>query len=335
MDKKTRILMVEDSAQDAKLVEHALKKGGLDFVTRRVQTREAFAEAIGEFRPDIILSDYRLPLFDGISALAVAVIESPDVPFIFVSGAIGEELAIETLKGGATDYVYKDRLNQLSPAVNRALGEASEKRARKRAEDSLRDTLAKVQKVLDQTVSALSSVTEIRDPYTAGHQRRVSLLASEIASEFGLPSDMVEGIRVAGTLHDIGKIAVPAEILTKPTRLVDIEFALVKTHSAVGYEILKDIDFPWPVALAVRQHHERVDGSGYPLGMAGSDILPEARILAVADVVEAMASHRPYRPAHGIDIALEEIKQGSGRLYDPEVAEACVRLFEERGFALD
>jgi putative two-component system response regulator len=334
-ERKTRILMVEDSAEDAKLVEHALKKGGLAFVAKRVQTKDGFVEAIGEFRPDIILSDYRLPEFDGISALAVAVIESPDVPFIFVSGAIGEELAIETLKGGATDYVYKDRLQQLSPAVNRALDEAAERRGRRRAEESLRQTLAKVQKVLDQTVTALASVTEIRDPYTAGHQRRVALLASEIGAEFGLPSDMVDGIRVAGNLHDIGKIAVPAEILTKPTKLVEIEFALVKTHSEVGYEILKDIDFPWPVALTVRQHHERIDGSGYPMGISGDDIIPGARILAVADVVEAMASHRPYRPAHGIGTALTEIKQGRGRTYDPEVSDACVRLFEERGFTLD
>ncbi|MHB8895526.1 MAG: HD-GYP domain-containing protein [Candidatus Geothermincolia bacterium] len=335
MTRETRILMVEDSPEDAELVRHALERGSLAFTIRRVQTREEFAEALGDYGPDIILSDYQLPTFDGISALAVAVIEAPDVPFIFVSGAIGEELAIETLKGGATDYVFKNNLSQLLPAVNRALEEARERQARRRAEEGLRQTLAKLQRVLDQTVSALASVTEIRDPYTAGHQRRVSMLASAIAREFGLPRDMVEGIHVAGALHDIGKMAVPAEILTKPTKLVDVEFALVKAHSAAGYEILKDIDFPWPVAQAVYQHHERMDGSGYPRGLEAKDIIPEAKILAVADVVEAMASHRPYRPAHGIDTALKEIIYGRGKLYDREVADACARLFHERGYKLE
>jgi len=335
MKRETRILMVEDSLQDARLIEHALKKGGIAFETTRVQTKDDFYSALEEFKPDIILSDYQLPSFDGISALAVAVIESPDIPFIFVSGAIGEELAIETLKGGATDYVHKDRLTQLVPAVNRALEETREKRARHRAEEGLRQTLTKLQKVLDQTVNALATVSEIRDPYTAGHQRRVSMLASEIAREFGLPKDIVEGIHVAGGLHDIGKIAVPAEILTKPTQLIEIEFELVKTHSAVGHEVLKDIDFPWPVAEAVYQHHERLDGSGYPRGLKGNAIIPEAKILAVADVVEAMASHRPYRPAHGIDTALNEIVHGRNKLYDPEVADACIRLFRERGYRLE
>lgn len=334
MDKKIRILLVEDSQDDEELVRHALEKGGIAFTTLRVQTQDDFATALIEFGPDIILSDYQLPEFDGISALAVAVIEAPEVPFIFVSGAIGEELALETLKGGATDYVYKSKLNQLAPAVHRALGEARERRARRRAEDSLRDTLAKLQRVLEQTVSALASVTEIRDPYTAGHQQRVSLLSSAIGEEFGLPQDIVEGIKVAGALHDIGKIAIPAEILTKPAKLVEVEFALVKGHSAAGFEILKDIDFPWPVAEAVYQHHERFDGSGYPRGLVSKDILPEARILAVADVVEAMASHRPYRPAHGIDAALNEITHGRGRLYDPEVSDACLRLFRQKGYEL-
>lgn len=334
MDREIRILMVEDSPEDEELILYSLRKGGINFTSTRVETREDFAAALLEYGADIILSDYQLPSFDGISALAMAVIEAPHIPFIFVSGAIGEELALETLKGGATDYVYKDRLNKLVPAVNRALGEAREKQGRLRAEDGLRLALSKLQKVLEQTVNALASVTEIRDPYTAGHQRRVSQLASEIGNEFGLPSDMVEGIKVAGALHDIGKIAIPSEILTKPSKLVDVEFALVKGHSAAGYEILKDIDFPWPVAQAVYQHHERFNGSGYPRGLAGQDILPEARILAVADVVEAMASHRPYRPAHGIETALNEIVNGRGVLYDPEVADACLRLFRERGYRL-
>jgi len=180
-------------------------------------------------------------------------------------------------------------------------------------------------------VEALASVTEIRDPYTAGHQQRVAKIATAIASEFGLPRDMTEGIRVAGTLHDIGKIAVPAEILTKPSALLDMEFGLVKTHSQVGYQILKGIDFPWPVAEAVLQHHERLDGSGYPRGLGADEIIPEARILGVSDVVEAMASHRPYRPAFGIEVALEEIVRGRGSIFDPEVCDTCLKIFKDRG----
>jgi len=331
MKREVRILMVEDNDSDFELVKHELVKAGISFEPKRVQTKEDFNTELEAFRPDIILSDYQLPSFDGISALAVAVIEAPDVPFIFVSGAIGEELAIETLKGGATDYVYKSHLNQLGPAVKRALEEARQRRGRRMAEDGLRQTLAKLQRTLDQTVEALASVTEIRDPYTAGHQQRVAKIATAIASEFGLPRDMTEGIRVAGTLHDIGKIAVPAEILTKPSALLDMEFGLVKTHSQVGYQILKGIDFPWPVAEAVLQHHERLDGSGYPRGLGADEIIPEARILGVSDVVEAMASHRPYRPAFGIEVALEEIVRGRGSIFDPEVCDTCLKIFKDRG----
>lgn len=334
MEQEIRILMLEDSPEDEELVLHALRKGGLKFTAFRVQTREDFAAALLEYRPDLILSDYQLPTFDGISALAMAVIEAPEVPFIFVSGALGEELALETLKGGATDYIYKEKLNKLVPSVDRALGEAREKKGRLRAEGGLKLALSKLQKVLEQTVNALASVTEIRDPYTAGHQRRVSMLACEIATEFGLHGDLVDGIKVAGSLHDIGKIAIPSEILAKPSKLLDVEFALVKGHSTAGYEILKDIDFLWPVAQTVYQHHERFDGSGYPCGLKGQDILPEARIIAVADVVEAMASHRPYRPAHGIDTALNEVARGRGVLYDPEAADACLRLFREKRYRL-
>jgi len=332
MKREIRILMVEDNPDDFELIKHALAKGGISFQPLRVDTKEDFSRELEHFRPDLILSDYQLPTFDGISALAVAVIEAPDVPFIFVSGAIGEQLAIETLKGGATDYVFKGHLNQLAPAVSRALEEAREKRARRSAEDGLRQTLVKLQRTLDQTVEALASITEIRDPYTAGHQQRVAQISSAIGEEFGLPRDMVEGIHVAGTLHDIGKIAVPAEILTKPSKLLEMEFGLVKTHPQVGYQILKGIEFPWPVAEAVLQHHERLDGSGYPRGLSANEIISEARILAVADVVEAMASHRPYRPAFGIDMALDEILRGRGTIFDPEVCDACIRLFEEKGF---
>ena len=181
-------------------------------------------------------------------------------------------------------------------------------------------------------VKVAGKIAERRDPYTAGHQRRVAQLACAIAEELGLPKDQVEGIQVAALLHDIGKVTVPSEILTKPGELSAMEFELIKTHAAVGADILEGIDFSWPVARIVRQHHERLDGSGYPQGLKDDEILLEARIIGVADVVEAMASHRPYRPARGIDKALEEIKKNKDVLYDPQVAEACVKLFEEGRF---
>ncbi len=205
----------------------------------------------------------------------------------------------------------------------------------RRKEKERKQTFAKLQKSLEGTINALASAMGKRDPYTAGHQQRVAKLARVIAEEMGLSKDETRGIRVAGRIHDIGKISVPAEILVKPGRLTDIEFSIVKTHSQVGYDILKDIEFPWPVAEIVLQHHERMDGSGYPQGLSGEKIILGARIMAVADVVEAMCSHRPYRSAFPIEKALEEISQNRGILYDTKVVDACLKLFKEKRFKFD
>ncbi len=168
----------------------------------------------------------------------------------------------------------------------------------------------------------------MRDPYTAGHQRRVAQLAAAIATEMGLPPERIHGIRLAGTVHDVGKIGVPAEILSKPGVLTGVEFNLIKLHPTVGYEILKDVEFPWPIAQMVRSHHERLDGSGYPDGLKGEEILLDTRIISVADVVEAMLSYRPYRPGLGIQAALDEIVGKRGVLYDEQVVDACRKVFE-------
>ncbi len=201
-----------------------------------------------------------------------------------------------------------------------------------RLKSRCRQGLDKLHQALSGTVGALANTVETKDPYTAGHQRRVAQLACAIAREMGLPPDQIEGMHVLSFLHDIGKIAVPAEILSRPGKISDIEFNLIKAHPEVGYNILKDIEFPWPVAQAVLQHHERLDGSGYPAGLSDENIIPEARILAVADVVEAMASHRPYRPALGIEAALDEIVEHQGKLFDSCVVTACVQLFQEKDF---
>jgi len=217
------------------------------------------------------------------------------------------------------------------PAIIGLLQDISE---RKRGEDDARRYIARLEQAMQSTINVVATIGELRDPYTHGHERRVGEIAAAIATEMGLPDNQVEGIRVAGYLHDVGKIAVPAEILAKPTKLTEAEFNLVKDHAQQSYEILKMVPFPWPVAEAAWEHHERFDGSGYPRGLKGEEILPEARILAVADTIEAMASHRPYRPGLGIDKALAEIEQNRGKLYFPEVADACLRLFREKGYRL-
>ena len=205
----------------------------------------------------------------------------------------------------------------------------------KKLEQKLKKSYKRLQKIFKETVNALVSALEKRDSYTAGHQKRVASLACAIAEEMGLPKKQIEGIRMAGIIHDIGKIQIPTEILIKAEHLSDIEFVMIKTHPQVGYDILKEIEFPHPVAQITLQHHERMDGSGYPAGLSGEEILLEARILAVADAVEAMSSHRPYRPALGIDTALEESTKDKGILYDSEVADACIKLFKKKGFKFE
>jgi HD-GYP domain-containing protein (c-di-GMP phosphodiesterase class II) len=200
------------------------------------------------------------------------------------------------------------------------------------AEESLRQTLESLHKAIGTTIQVMVSAVEARDPYTAGHQLRSADLARAIAMEIGLPQEKIDGIRVVASIHDIGKLSIPAEILSKPAKLSEVEFSLIKDHSRRGYEILKDVESPWPLAEVVYQHHERMDGSGYPRNLKGDDILVEARILAVADVVEAMVSHRPYRPALGVNAALEEIMKNRGTLYDEAVVDGCLSLFRDKGF---
>ncbi|HOE15878.1 MAG TPA: response regulator [Syntrophorhabdaceae bacterium] len=206
---------------------------------------------------------------------------------------------------------------------------------RKLAEEELQKTMEKLRKTLSGTIKAITIIVETRDPYTAGHQRRVANLSRDIAREMGLKGDAIENIFMAGVIHDIGKISIPADILSKPGRLTDVEFGLIKVHPQSGYDILKNAELPYPVAEIVYQHHERIDGSGYPLGLKNGMVLPESRIVSVADVVEAMASHRPYRPALGFNAAINEILSNADSLYDRAVVEACVRVLGEKGFGFE
>jgi PAS domain S-box-containing protein/putative nucleotidyltransferase with HDIG domain len=202
----------------------------------------------------------------------------------------------------------------------------------RQVQKELQESYQKLQKTMEGTINTIAKIVETRDPYTAGHQLNVSKLTTAIAQEMKLPEDKIEGIRIASLVHDIGKISIPAEILSKPTKLNEIEYNLIKDHSQIGHDILKSIEFPWSIAEIVLQHHEKIDGSGYPHNLKGDKILLKAKIIGVADVVEAMSSHRPYRPALGIDKALEEISQNREILYDPEVVDICLKLFKEKGF---
>ena len=201
----------------------------------------------------------------------------------------------------------------------------------KQDREALKQTLESLKRTMSGTVQAMAHTVETRDPYTAGHQQRVALLARAIAEKMGLSEAQSEGVYMAGIIHDLGKISVPAEILSKPGQINEMEFGLIKTHPRAGYDILRKIEFAWPIAQIVLQHHERMDGTGYPNGIAGEEILLEARILAVSDVVESMASHRPYRPSLGVAPALEEISKNKGVLFDPDVVDACLGLFSEKG----
>jgi PAS domain S-box-containing protein len=223
---------------------------------------------------------------------------------------------------------YKDKEGKVTGVI----GLAKDITLERKSEEELRQSYQKLKKTMNATINTMSSIIEVKDPYTAGHQQRVSQLATAIAKELYLPKDKVEGIRIASLIHDIGKIGLPIEILSKPTKLSDLEFSLIKNHSQIGYDVLKSIDFSYPVAQIVLQHHERLNGSGYPNNLKGDEILLEARIIGVADVVEAMSSYRPYRPALGIDKALEEISKNKGILYDPKAVDVCLKLFKEKKF---
>ena len=240
--------------------------------------------------------------------------------------------------------VKKDGVTRVDAVINltvikyggglAVMGVSKDVTERRKAEEKLDELLINLRQSIKTTIQVLGMASEVRDPYTAVHQKRVSNLALAIAKEKGLPADKIEGIRMASTIHDIGKISVPSDILSKPTQLNNIEISMIKEHSHDGYEMLKHVYSPWPLAEIVHQHHERMNGAGYPRNLKGNEILMEARILAVADVVEAMATHRPYRASLGLDAALKEIEENKGILYDNGVANACLRLFREKGYQL-
>lgn len=457
MKEPLRLLLVEDSDDDAELLLRELRKGGFEPRSRRVCDAAGLRAALSGGEWDAAILDYDLPGFHAPLALTLFRDLRPHVPVIVVSGAVRDETAVETLESGACDYVLKDNLTRLVPSLRRAVCQArarhehlldraardvSERRYRllferslagvmettrqgiivaanpalvemlgyasaddllgrhaaelyweagercrllsalrdggsvsgwqqrlrradgrelwlladivsvthedgsaslfgvaldvselRATQESLAASLGQLRRTFGETVQCLASLTELRDPYTAGHQRRVAQLAEAIAVRLDVGRGCVDGLRVAATLHDIGKMHVPAEILARPGRLSDVEMAIIRQHPGTGHEILRSVAFPWPVADIVLQHHERHDGSGYPHGLCGDDLLLEAQILAVADIVEAMSSHRPYRAAHGIEHALAHVQGLAGRSFRREITDACLQVWQADGFA--
>lgn len=280
---------------------------------------------------DLVLCDVNMPGESGVDLARHIVSAHKDTAVIILTGVDDPEISNAAIEAGAYGYVMKPfNPNELTinilNALHRRKLEIANRIYRQDLEHLVKKRTARLQRTLEGIIQAMARTVESRDPYTAGHQRRVADLAVAIAIEMNIPKNQITGLRMGGMIHDLGKISVPAEILSKPGRLTEIEFALVKTHPRIGYDIIADIEFPWPVAQMVLQHHEKMNGSGYPQGLSGKDILLEARILCVADVTEAMASHRPYRPALGIDKALDEISKNKGIFYDPEVVDALLRL---------
>jgi putative two-component system response regulator len=337
MINKGRILAVDDTPASLRLLTDILKEEGYE-VRSAISGELALRAAISQ-PPELILLDIRMPVMDGYEVCRRLKAEpaTRDVPVIFVSSISETSEKVQSFEMGAVDFVTKPY--QRDELMARVRTHLELNRLRNHLEDlveartaELRESEKKLRLSLLESITALASIVEMRDPYTAGHQRRVAQLAVAIARELQLPEDQVEGIHLASVVHDVGKIRVPAEILTKPGKLTTLEFGLIKEHSQNGYEILKTIDFPWPIAQVVLQHHERLDGSGYPHGLKGGQILLESMIVSVADVVESMNSHRPYRPGFGLDVALAEIENNKNRLFDPAVVEACTRLFRENRF---
>jgi Response regulator containing a CheY-like receiver domain and an HD-GYP domain len=327
-DKLISLLLLEDNPGDARLIRELLAETDDRFNLQCVDLLSKGLKCLVSQNIDAVLLDLGLPDNQGLGAIEYLRAKKSSIPIIVLTGLNDEGVAIEAVRRGAQDYLIKGSItgSMLSRVIRYAI-------ERKNHEEELKRSLEKFTRALNGTVKAMAMAVEIRDPYTAGHQRRSADLARAIAQEMNLSPERVEGIQLACMIHDIGKISIPAEILSKPSLLSNMELSLIKIHPQVGYDILKEIDFPWPIAKTVLQHHERINGSGYPAGLKNDDILLEAKVLAVADVVEAIASHRPYRPAFGTKEAIDEIIQKQGILYDPAVVKSCLRLFQDKEYS--
>ncbi len=333
------VLLVDDNQANLDALSRILKRTG--YV---VTTAQSGAEALSSVKasmPELVLLDVEMPEMSGLEVCRRLKLDPvfSTIPIVFVSGHDDPTDRVMCFDVGGVDFIAKPyarsdviarvqthmRLSRMQSGLRAVVDEQSR---------DLNESARQYRLMFEQTITAMARLMDQRDPYTAGHQLRVAAIAVAIGTKLGWSDDRLLGLRLGAEIHDIGKIRVPAEILNRPGKLTDIEFLMLHTHCAVGGEIIREISFPWPIMEMVTQHHERIDGSGYPAGLVGDEISHEARVLAVADVVEAMASHRPYRAALGIDRALGELRRGRGTSYDAEAVDVCCALFESGDLAL-
>ena len=330
---KAKVMVIDDDDSVLKTTTLILDEEGYQI--------EAFStgkEAIDKFNNNIhaVVLDINMPGLTGLQVFKVIKLKNPYVPIIFYTGTTARQEERRDLRRHFRPhaYVQKGDPEQLMDTVVSAVESYGNILRNVKLSESLYEELKKssdkIKTNINGTIHAMAMTVEMRDPYTAGHQRQVANLASAIAEKMGIPREQIDSIHLAGTIHDIGKMQVPTEILNKSGKLTKLEFDMIKTHPQAGYDILKTIEFQWPIAEFVLQHHERMDGSGYPSGLSGNEILIEARILSVADVVDAMVPHRPYRPALGIERAREEITNNRGILYDSDVVNACLSVIADK-----
>lgn len=337
---KIRILIIDDEEIFLNLLTDYLEIQGYE-VFRSLDGFEAL-ELFDQHHPDLLLVDLYIPGTSGMEILQKVQEKNPHVPVLVISGTGRMTDVLQALRLGAWDFISKpvEEFEVIDYSIRKCLERAMllhenhefHQHLQEKVEQRTRELMEaneQLEAMLWETVKSLTLITEKKDPYISGHQKRVADIAMALAQQLGHDEDLIQGIRVAGMLHDIGKVAVPSEFLSKPLNLLSFEMEVIRQHPSIGFEILQPIPFPWPIAEIVLQHHERWDGSGYPNGLKGEEILVEARIIAVADAVEAISSHRPYRPALGLDVALNEIQGKSGILFDPKCVEACVKLFQK------
>lgn len=344
--RKEPILIIDDDQSLLDVMSTMLSVIGFDTIVTANNGTEGVI-AFKKYSPLIVLLDIGLPDAMGIDLVDKIKKLYPPSQIIIMTGLSCNQFVVDALRKGACDFIDKPiTLDMLKHSVAQCLEKHDLVKQNNMYQSQLEELVEErtselevinnelesanknLGEVLYKTVDALSKTMEIRDPYTAGHQKRVTALAIKIAEYYGCSEYQIENIRLAATLHDIGKFYVPQELLVKPTRLDDTEFKLIKKHAIEGYNIVNDVPFDAPIATMILHHHERMDGSGYPDGLKGDEICIESRIIGVADVAEAMSSHRPYRAALGIDKALEELKKGAGTIYDKKVVAACTAVFE-------
>lgn len=337
-----KVLVVDDDPIILNMIDAFLTPKG--YLCYRASNSKEALKIVDNEPIDIAIIDIHLGEESGIDLIQTLRKNHPKLPCIVITGFEDEARVRLALDAGAYSYLAKpfsllELLVNIEGTLRRQRLEELRDNYQDQLERSVREcteglkiSLDHERRIVEGVIRAMAEVVEVRDPYTAGHQHRTASLALAISQILGLPRKTTEAVYLSALLHDIGKIYVPAEILTKPGKLDTVEFELVKRHPQVGSKILQKIPFPFPICEIVYQHHERLDGSGYPRGLKGDEIIIEARILAVADVVEAMTSHRPYRPALGKEAALEEISNKKGKLYDPEAVSACIELFTSKGF---